>query len=172
MFNYNVRKRKFPVTGNALKPVFEGVLLVSQPVLEMDLIPPLHQKKTIKKNPKPNNPKPNPKFQYFFLALDLLKTSPHPRSQPLPTRAGGEAAGAEDLPRTNETDFPGGWPGPFGEGGDPGGAAAGDAEGRRAGGRATGGGRGTAREGGRVSRGGRRGTCRAPVAAGTAGRWR
>lgn len=82
--------------------------------------------------------------------MNLPNTSPHPRSQPLPTRAGAAAAGAEEPPRANETDFPGRWLGPFGEGGEPGGAAAGDAEGCDAGGRAAWGGRGESRDCGRV----------------------
>lgn len=132
--------------------MYEEVPLVSQTALEIDLIPDLHPEKSI------------PKFESLFLPMDLPKETPHPRRQSLPTREGAEAAGAGELPRTNETEFPGGCPGLFGEGGEHDGS-------ERAMPVPLGGWRG--RPGTAAGApGGRRGTCRAPGAAGTAGRWR
>lgn len=84
--------------------------LLSQAVLEIDLIPPLYPKKHI------------PKFESLFVPVDVPKATPHPRRQSLPAREGAEAAGSGELPRTNQTEFPGSCPAPLGEGSEPGGA--------------------------------------------------
>lgn len=94
LFNYNIRKGKFPVTGNELKPGCQGLHFVSQPVLQIDTIPTLHQNNKNKKKSTKKNSKQTPNLNISFwpwicrIRARILAASRFPpvRERPQPAR--------------------------------------------------------------------------------------